>query len=141
MKKRPCSFCRKWFEVDRRVGKRQRACAAEECQRKRRAQTQATWRAGRPDYNYERLLAERVAEQAKTNRDLDPLPLPRPLDRLPWQRAVDEMGPEMADFIGIFGKVLVRSAKDEIRSQLADLAGKYPGVPPAGAKDQIGAGA
>ncbi len=141
MKKRPCSCCRKWFDPDPRVGERQRACSAEECQRERRAQTQAAWRAGRPDYSYERLLAERVVDQRKAKRDLEPLPVRRPLDRLPWQHAVDEMGFKAADFLGVFGRVLVRSAKDEMRAQLADLAGKYQGHPPGGAKDQIPAGA
>jgi hypothetical protein len=140
-KKRPCSFCRKWFGPDARVGRRQRACAAETCRKKRRAQTQAAWRAGRPEYGYERLLAERVADQAKSKRDLELLPVRRPLDRLPWQHAVGEMGFQTADFLWVFGKVLVRNAKDEMRAQLADLAGKFPGHPPGGAKDQIRAGA
>jgi hypothetical protein len=140
-KKRPCSLCRKWFEPDARVGKRQRTCSAKECQRKRRTRTQAAWRLGRPDYGYGRLLAERVADQAKAKRDLEPLPVQRPLDRVPWQHAVDEMGFKTADFLWVFGKVIVQGAKDQIRIYLADLAGESPGHPPGAVKDQIAAGA
>src|ERR1017187_8173372 len=43
-RKRPCTICRRWFRPDARVGVRQRACDAPECQAGRRQKTQARWR-------------------------------------------------------------------------------------------------
>jgi hypothetical protein len=37
-----------------------------------------------------------------------------PLDRLPWDVAQDEFGVQGADFIGIFGQLLLMAAQDEI---------------------------
>lgn len=48
--KRPCRFCRKWFEPDVRLDDRQIACSAAPCQKQRKAATQAAWLAERPGY-------------------------------------------------------------------------------------------
>jgi hypothetical protein len=46
--------------------------------------------------------------------------MPRPLDRLPWDLAQDEFGTQGSEFIGAFGRLLVRSAQDERRTQMLD---------------------
>ena len=46
--KRPCRFCRRWFEPDVRLGDRQVACRAKECQRQRKAAAQAAWLSKHP---------------------------------------------------------------------------------------------
>ncbi len=114
--RRPCCFCRKWFCPDRRVGARQRACSAEECQRKSRARTQAAWRAANPDYAGRQQMQKR-AEQPRTP---EPLAVPTPLDRLPWEVAQDEFGVQGADFIGKLGRLLVQHTKDQMKPQVAD---------------------
>jgi hypothetical protein len=118
-KKKPCSICRRWFRPDARVGARQRACGAPECQKKRRAKTQARWRAKHPDYFTGRRLMERKAGHERGD-GLGPPRMPRPLDRLPWEVAQDEFGPQGADFLGVFGRLLVRDAQDEREAQALD---------------------
>jgi len=50
-KKRPCSVCRQWFLPDARVGNRQRACSAPECQRARHREADRAWHARHRDYD------------------------------------------------------------------------------------------
>jgi len=138
VRKRPCSFCRQWFWPDARVGARQKVCSSLECQAKRRKRTQAAWRAANPDYFAARRLAERVekatvAEKAasavkvtsaenKVRRVRQPTRMPPPLDRLPWDVAQDALGPQGADFIQQFGRVLVAVAQDQRRVQPRDTS-------------------
>lgn len=42
--KKLCRVCRRWFTPDPRAGKRQRVCAAAECQSERRRRNAAAWR-------------------------------------------------------------------------------------------------
>jgi len=108
-RRRPCCCCRKWFRPDPRVGTRQRACSAAACQRRRRAQTQAAWRAANPDY----FAARRIQARAASSTPSEPLRVRPPLDRLPWDIAQDEFGVQGADFLGVFGQVLVHYAQDQ----------------------------
>ena len=115
--RRPCCYCRKWFRLDPRVGARQRACSVgAPCQLKSRARTQAAWRAANPDYAGRRQMQAR----AEMERPPEPLLVPRPLDRLPWELAQDEFGVQGADFIGKLGRLLVRHTKDQMRAQAAE---------------------
>src|SRR4051794_35091508 len=50
-KKRPCCVCRRWFLPDARVGDRQRACGAAECQRARHREADRAWHARHRDYD------------------------------------------------------------------------------------------
>src|SRR5437867_1143543 len=111
-RKRPCCICRRWFRPDPRVGSRQRACGKPECQAARRVQTQRNWRESRPDY----FTARRIQERGEQDRPPEPLRLPPPLSRLPWDIAQDEFGVQGADFIGILGTVLLRAAQDQFRT-------------------------
>lgn len=136
VRKRPCSICRHWFQPDARVGKRQRVCSSPACQAARRKKTQASWREKNPDYFAARRLAERAArakqaqqaepaEQPSTAPAKEPsrgppVRMPPPLDRLPWDVAQDEFGVQGADFLELFGRVLVRVAQDQRRAQPLD---------------------
>jgi hypothetical protein len=129
--KRPCSICRRWFRPDPRVGGRQRACGKPECQAARRKKTQARWRTKNPDYAAAYRLQQRNAQE----RAPEPLRVPTPLNRLPWDIAKDEIGGKATDFLGVMGTLLVRSAKDQIRLHLID-ATRVPGaLPPPDGKD------
>ena len=65
----------------------------------------------------------------------EPLRVPAPLNRLPWDVAKDEIGGKATDFLGVMGTLLVRSAKDQIRLHLID-ATRLPGaLPPPDGKD------
>ena len=45
-----CVLCGRYFEVDRRVGKRQKCCREVECQRKRKRLRDKVWRLENPGY-------------------------------------------------------------------------------------------
>lgn len=48
-RRRRCGYCRDLFRPDPRVGSKQKACSAEECQRRRHAAAHASWRERNPD--------------------------------------------------------------------------------------------
>lgn len=108
-----------------RVGHRQYACSAEACRKKRRARSQKAWLERRPDYFVARWIAKRAKRKEKDGRDVEPLRLPRPLDRLPWDVVQDEFGTQGADLFGFFGKVLLEHVQDEIGSQVRDMAMEF----------------
>ena len=126
--KRPCRICRRWFVPDRRVGCRQRACAAPACQIARRAQTQASWRRRNPDY----FIAHRVQRrrvQAEHTVVL-PLVLPPPLSQLPWDLAQDTFGVVGTDFLGHLGRVLLGAVQDQKTGQVIEAIGETGRLPP-----------
>jgi len=128
-RKRPCSICRRWFRPDARVGDRQHACGKPACQTSRRQKTQASWRRRNPGY----AIAWRIDQRAaQAQSPPEPLRLPAPLNQLPWDLAKDQFGAQGADFIGVMGALMVRSAKDQFRAYLVDpsrLSGTLP-LPP-----------
>lgn len=145
--KRPCSICRKWFLPHARVKDRQRVCSGAECQVKRREKTQAAWRTAHPGYFAARRIQERaaaaeiantaeptevpaqipLAPASTTSTSMKPIArpppprMPRPLDGLPWDLAQDQFGAQGADFIGVFGRVLLRAAQDQMRAKGAEI--------------------
>src|SRR3954447_6643096 len=130
-RKRPCSICRGWFRPDPRVGARQHSCAKPECQSARRKKTQARWRTKNPDYATGYRLQRRHAQE----RAPEPLRVPPPLNRLPWDLAKDEIGRQATDFLGVMGILLVRSAKDQICRYVADPTRVPRGHPVPAEKD------
>ena len=132
-RKRPCTICRRWFRPDPRVGSRQRACGSPECQAARRVQTQRNWRESRPDY----FTARRIRERGEQDRPPEPLRLPPPLSRLPWDIAQDQFGVQGTDFIGILSTVLLRSAQDQFRPYSTDNTGLADTLALKVRKDQI----
>lgn len=126
-------MCRRWFRPDPRVGDRQHACRTPECQAARRKKTQARWRAQNPEYG----AAHRILQRSALERPPEPLRLPPPLSRLPWDLAKDEFGAKGADFIGVMGTLLLRSAKDQFRAYGIDPKGVWGTLPPAAGKDQF----
>lgn len=131
LRKRPCSICRHWFYPDPRIGHRQHACGKPECQAKRRKRAQSRWRARNPDY----AVAYRLLHRNSQPEPPEPLRLPAPLNQLPWDLAKDEIGSKVADFLGVMGGLLVRSAKDEIRRYLHDSTRVLLLLPSASGKD------
>ena len=112
LRKRPCCICRRWFTIDLRVGRRQRACSSPACQRARRDVTQQSWRRRNPDYFHARRLHDRqLAVMAGTTPA--PLVLPPPLSSLAWDLAQDEFGVTGTDFLGQMSRVLLIAAQDQ----------------------------
>jgi hypothetical protein len=131
LRKRPCSICRHWFYPDPRAGRRQHACGKPECQAARRKKAQARWRVRNPDY----AAAYRLQRRNSQPEPPEPLRLPAPLNQLPWDLAKDVIGAQAADFLGVMGGLLVRSAKDEIRRHLSDSTRVPLLLPPPAGKD------
>jgi hypothetical protein len=125
-RKRPCSICRRWLVPDARVGARQRACGQAECQAARRVQTQAGWRARNRDYCMARRILARKALSPVTP---EPLRLPPPLEKLPWDLAQAQFGVAGADFIGLMGALILRSTQDQRRLQGFDSTAVPPQLP------------
>ena len=44
-----CEYCGKYFNPDKRIGNRQRACRRPECKRKRKLQAQQQWKQDHPE--------------------------------------------------------------------------------------------
>src|ERR1700722_8257254 len=125
-RKRPCTICRRWFRPDLRVGTRQRACGNPGCQTSRRQKTQASWGNRNPGYS----IAWRIEQRAAVHPGAPGrLRVPPPLNQPPWDVEKDQFGPQGADFIGVMGALIVRTAKDQIRPYLADPTA-VPGILP-----------
>ena len=77
--------------------------------------TQASWRKRNPEYQSQRRL-----DAAVDRAGAEPARMPSPLDRLPWDWLKDEIGPQHAEFIAQFGRLLLLPRKDEIPPQIVD---------------------
>ncbi len=130
-RRRPCCICRHWFRPDPRLGARQRAWRKGECQAARRRQTQAGWRARNPDY----FIAHRIQDRGGLAQPPEPLRLPAPLSRLPWDLAQDQFGVQGADFMGVMGALLVRATQDQFRAYRPDSKAVADVLPPPGKQD------
>src|SRR5271163_3060328 len=125
-RKRPCTICRRWFRPNARVGDRQRACGNPKCQTARRQKTQADWRSRNPGYSLAWRIDQRAAAQPEAP---EPLRMPPPLHRLPWDVAKDQFGPQGTDFIAVMAALMLRATKDQILAYLVDPTG-VPGTLP-----------
>jgi hypothetical protein len=67
---------------------------------------------------------------------VEPLRLPPPLSRLPWDIAQDEFGLVGTDFLGHLGRVLLRAEQDERGSQVRASIGEIGTLPQVAAQDQ-----
>lgn len=137
-KKRPCSECRRWFQPDPRVGARQRTCGSPECRRARHRRADRAWHARHPDYDRGRRWQRKLAQAEQTGSPTRPET--RPLAKVPWDVAQDEMGLQVVVIIMELAKVLVRHAQDERRAQVAVFKGKSGGHGGSGAQDEMGSG-
>ncbi|HEY6763562.1 MAG TPA: hypothetical protein VI386_02215 [Candidatus Sulfotelmatobacter sp.] len=90
-----------------------------------RQKTQGRWRRRNPGY----AIAYRIDQRAAQTEAPAVLRVPAPLNQLPWEFAKDEFGSQQADFMGVLGALLVRTAKDEFRAYLIDPT-RVPGTLP-----------
>lgn len=79
----------------------------------------------------------RIQQRGAQEQAPEPLRLPAPLNRLPWDLAKDEFGREGADFIGVMGALLLRSGKDQFRPYGIDPTRLPDALPASAAKDQF----
>ena len=114
-RKKPCSICRRWFRPDPRIGSRQRACRNPDCQVARRKKKQKRWRERNPDY----FIARRILERGKADRPPEPLRLPSPLSRLPWDIAQSQFEAYLTDSARLSDTLPPSSAQSQIDSVAA----------------------
>lgn len=67
--------------------------------------------------------------------------MPVPLNQLPWAGAQDAFGAQGAYFIGVMGRMLLRSAQDQYESYLLDSRELPVRLPLAPDQDQTGSAA
>ena len=135
--KRPCCICHRWFRPDNRVGSRQRACSQPACQSLRRRKDQAAWRARNPDY----FCGRRIQARKVVDPPPAPLRLPSPLNQLPWDIAQSQFGVEGADFIGVMGALLQRTAQSQFALYGIDSRTDPDPLLPLAAQSQMESGA
>ena len=133
VRKKPCCICRRWFRPDARVGLRQQACREPDCQVTRRKKKQKAWRKRNPDY----FIARRIQDRSRQDRPPEPLRLPPPLSQLPWDIAQSQFGTEGADFIGIMGTLLLRSAQSQFRAYVIEESGPPDTLPSEATQSQM----
>ena len=115
---------------DRRVGRRQRACAASACQIACRVRTQGSWRRRNPDYFIAHRVQRRRLKADEAQGGVPPLVLPPPLSQLPWDLAQEEFGVAGTDFLGHLGRVLLGAAQDQKTAQVIDVTRDAVRLPP-----------
>ncbi len=114
---KPCRQCHRWFRPDVRVGERQHTCGRKECQTKRRQKNQSLWRARHPDY----FSGQRLQIRKGMTPSPEPLRLPPPLTKLPWDIARQEISASGADFIGMMGALLLRTMQEPYKREAVDI--------------------
>jgi hypothetical protein len=125
---------------DARVGKRQRACNAEACQRARHRDADRAWHARHPDYDRGRRWQAAV-ELAKAGSPPPPPDQPAVLAGVPWDVAQDAMQPEAVVILAGVARVLAVHAQDEMRRQAPDPPKEFGRDPRGRAQDEMeGAG-
>jgi len=129
--KKPCRFCHHWYTPDPRVGDRQRACQRPECQKARKAKSQARWLAINPDY----FVKYRIRQRNKGDTP-DPPRVPAPLLRVPWAELQDEIAGKATDIVAQITKVLISVAKDEMRHYHQEIIDELRKVLPVAEKDE-----
>jgi len=127
--KRPCSFCRSWFQPDARVGGRQYACSDPECQQRRRRK-QAKWRRRNPDY----FVGRRWTAALDDASAAAPARSPPPLEKVPWDVVQSQMGTKAAVILGLFVRLLLGDRSIPVDgSSTGNHGGNGQSPPPGGA--------
>jgi hypothetical protein len=118
-KKQPCTVCRNWYQPDPRVGRRSKTCGREECQRKRRVQTNQAWRLSHPEYDAERRLNARLVSAVDAEKNGR-----SPAGRspgVPWDVVQAEIGLKPSVIAEEYLRVARRAAQAEMRGYVSDL--------------------
>jgi len=110
-RKRPCAICRRWFQPDRRVGRRQRVCSSASCQRERHRRACADWHRRNPEYDREERLRRRLVHDETARSAVDPT------SQVDWRVARDVVGVEVSVVIEESSKVIASWARDAVVAQ------------------------
>lgn len=109
--RRPCRICKRWFEVDPRVGARHRTCGEASCRAAQNRRACKKWRKEHPDHVVAQRLRKRLpAEPAPTAAEVSANPL-RQFDAEVVRHVI---GVEMRVLLEELVKVLLRVVRHEI---------------------------
>jgi hypothetical protein len=145
-RKRPCRFCRRWFQPDPRVGNKQYACSADACQHARQRGNERAWHERHPGYFRGREAAHRAWRRAhpdaqRERRAADPKLRER--ERIarrqhrreaPSRRAVEQkaMALQLLESQGVTLRLTHAGEQKAWRSQTLVLLGLATRLSPAG---------
>jgi hypothetical protein len=76
-------------------------------------------------------------ERSGQERVPEPLRLAPPLSQLPWDVAQSQFGVQGADFIGVFGTLLLRTAQSQFKAYVSDNSGHPDTLPPIPVQSQL----
>ncbi len=130
-RKRPCSFCRKWFYPDARVGERQYACSDPKCQQKRHQCNCKEYHQKNSEWIREERLRERLKVEGQSEAAKDPT---SKVDRV---IARDEIGWKATVIIEEYAKTIYNTVRDERLPQPAGIKGINVQHSPSVARDEI----
>jgi hypothetical protein len=103
-------------------------CSAPACQHERQQRDVAAWLRRHPEDAVKRRLAARRRRAAK-GEAVDPLVVPAPLSKLPWDVAQKQFEVQGADFLAYLGKVLWRAVTKQWPGQGHDITRETGKVP------------
>lgn len=144
-RKRPCRFCRRWFQPDPRLGSRQYACSSKACQDARQKANEQAWQERHPGYFRGREAAHRAwraANPGAQRRRRASDPALRERERESRRQRHREAGERRAVeqkvmALQLFGEQEVTSRlapageQKALRAQTLVLLGLASGLPPA----------
>ena len=114
--KRPCSVCRRWFEVDPRAGRRHRVCDNTDCQRKRNQKACRQWRKKNPHKVAAQRLRKRLPAVPSPNPEVAAIQAMAHFDPNVLRHV---MGAEMLVVLEELVKVILRAVRHEMQPKVA----------------------
>ena len=125
--RRPCRICKRWFEVDPRVGPRHRTCGEASCRAEQNRRACKKWRQDHPDQVIARRLRQRLPA--------DPAPTPAEVSANPLRQFDPEVvrhviGVEMRVLLEELLKVLLRVVRHEMPPRVPESPARSAKVLP-----------
>ena len=130
-----CEICDELFWPDLRVGRGQRACSSEACQRERRKHTQARWRQAHPAEGSGRRLSASLASARSGGRPALPRAPPASMSSAPWEEIRDGVSAEVFLVLVALSRIVFREARDARFAQAPKIAAKFGDSAEASGRD------
>ena len=136
-RRRRCPYCGELFWPDPRTAWRQRACGKEECQRKRRRDTQERYRGKNVGEQQARRYRSSIAAVKESPADEIRSPRGGIYRSCLWGEIRDEIAPELYVTLLFFAQLLSAAKKDERMMQPYVSAEEIAKLAKAGPEDEM----
>lgn len=134
---RPCTICRRWFEVDARVGKRHRVCGRAACRASRNKRACAKWRSEHAD----EVKAARIRKRlAKSEPDPPEVVLLDPMRHFDPDAVRHVIGLEVKVVLEEVAKVILSLARHEMPPKPRVQRAEAPRVLPVATQHETAPG-